>query len=74
MSCFIRRLDDVPVGTETCSIPFNKYDVPDLNCFIILIIKLSAHRDVFNQKKDSYRFALYGISLNITFTRRILIV
>jgi hypothetical protein len=30
------------MGTETCSLPFikYKYDVPDVNCFIILVIKL----------------------------------
>jgi hypothetical protein len=50
MTSFIRRPDDGPEGTETCSLPFNKYDVPDVNCFIILIIKLLAHRDDFNQK------------------------
>jgi hypothetical protein len=38
LTSFIRRPDDGPVGTETCSLPFNKYDVPDVNCFIILII------------------------------------
>jgi hypothetical protein len=36
------------VETETCSLPSIKYDVPDVNCFI-LVIKLLAHRDVFNQ-------------------------
>jgi hypothetical protein len=49
MTCFIRRPDYGPVGTETCSFPFIKYDVPDINSFIILLIKLLAHRDVFNQ-------------------------
>jgi hypothetical protein len=43
--------DDGPIGTETCSLPFIKYDVPDVNCCIILVIKLLAHRDVFNQTK-----------------------
>jgi hypothetical protein len=38
----IRRPDDGPVGTETCSLPFNKYDVLDVNCFIISITKLVA--------------------------------
>jgi hypothetical protein len=28
---------------------FIKCDVPDVNCFVILVIKLLAHRDVFNQ-------------------------
>jgi hypothetical protein len=27
-----------------------KYEVPEVNCVIILVIKLLAHRDVFNQK------------------------
>jgi hypothetical protein len=52
MTWFIRRPDDGPVGTETCSLPFIKYDVPDVNYFIILVIKLLAHRDVFNKKKE----------------------
>jgi hypothetical protein len=38
MTWFIRRPDDGPVQTETCSLPFIKYDVPDVNCFIILVI------------------------------------
>jgi hypothetical protein len=38
MIWFIRRPDDGPVGTETCSLPFIKYDVPDVSCFIILVI------------------------------------
>jgi hypothetical protein len=38
---------------ETCSLPFNKYDVPDVNDFIILIINILAHRDVFNQTSHS---------------------
>jgi hypothetical protein len=36
---FIRRPDYDPLRTETCSLPYNKYDVPDVNCFVILIIK-----------------------------------
>jgi hypothetical protein len=48
---FIRGPDDGPVGTETCSLPFIKYDVPDVNCIIILVIKLLQHRDVVNKKK-----------------------
>jgi hypothetical protein len=40
---FIRRPDDGPVGTETCSLPFIKYDVPDVNCFIILITNWVMH-------------------------------
>jgi hypothetical protein len=40
LTSFIRRPDDGPVRTETCSLPFNKYDVPDVNCVIILVIKL----------------------------------
>jgi hypothetical protein len=52
LTWFIRRPDDGPVRTETCSLPLNKYNVPDVNCFIILIIKLLAHRDLFNQKKN----------------------
>jgi hypothetical protein len=51
LTSFIRRPDDGPVGTETCSLPYNKYYMPDVNCFIILIIKILAHRDVFNKKK-----------------------
>jgi hypothetical protein len=31
--------DDGPVRTETCSLPFIKYDVPDVNYFIIVVIK-----------------------------------
>jgi hypothetical protein len=43
LTWFIRRHDDGPVGTETCSLPFikYKYDVPDVNCFIILAIHFS---------------------------------
>jgi hypothetical protein len=39
MTWFIRRPDDGPVGTETCSLPFIKYDVPDVNaelCYHLL--------------------------------------
>jgi hypothetical protein len=45
--------DDGPIGTETGSLPFikYKYDVHDENWFIILVIKLLAHRDVFNQNQ-----------------------
>jgi hypothetical protein len=51
LTWFIRKPDDGPVGTETCSLPYNKYDVPDVNCFIILVIQLLAHRDVFIKLK-----------------------
>jgi hypothetical protein len=37
LSWFIRRPDDGPIGTKTCNLPFIKYDVPDVNCFIILV-------------------------------------
>jgi hypothetical protein len=40
-----------PVRTVTCSLPFIKYDVPDVNLCIILVIKLLSYRDVFNKKK-----------------------
>jgi hypothetical protein len=60
MTWFIRRPDDGPIGTETCSLRFIKYDVPDVNCFIILVIKLLAHRDIFNQK--CYKFRLASIA------------
>jgi hypothetical protein len=43
-------IDDGPVRTETCSLPFIKYDVPEVKCFNILVIKLVVHRDVFNQR------------------------
>jgi hypothetical protein len=39
LTWFIRRPDDGPVQTETCSLSFIKYDVPDVNCFIILVFK-----------------------------------
>jgi hypothetical protein len=40
LTWLIRRPDDGPIGTETCSLPFikYKYDVQDENCFIILVI------------------------------------
>jgi hypothetical protein len=38
LTWFIIRPDDGPVGTETCSLPCIKYDVPDVDCFIILVI------------------------------------
>jgi hypothetical protein len=53
MYSFIKRPDDGPVQTETCSHPFIKYDVPDVNCFIILVIKILAHRYAFNHKKGT---------------------
>jgi hypothetical protein len=53
---YMFRSDDGPVGTDTCSLPFIKYDVPDENCFIILVIKLLAHQDVFNHKKYTDSF------------------
>jgi hypothetical protein len=67
LTWFIRRPDDGPVGTETCSLQFIKYDVPDVNCFIILVIKLLAHRDVFNKKK-SFR-PHYGPGVDFTSDR-----
>jgi hypothetical protein len=36
LTWFIRRPDDGPIGAETCSLPFIKYDMHDVNCFIIL--------------------------------------
>jgi hypothetical protein len=41
LTWFIRKPDDGPIGTETCSLPFikYKYDVHDVNCFIVLVIK-----------------------------------
>jgi hypothetical protein len=53
LTWFIRRPDDGPVETETCSLPFFRYGVPEVNCFIILVIELLAHRDVFNQTSHS---------------------
>jgi hypothetical protein len=50
------------VETETCSLPSIKYDVPDVNCFIILVIKLLAHRDVFSQ--TVLRFFARDISIS----------
>jgi hypothetical protein len=35
-----KKAYDGPVRTETCSLPFIKHDVPDVNCFIILVIIL----------------------------------
>jgi hypothetical protein len=39
LTWFIRP-DDGPIGTETCSLPYIKCDVPDVNCFIVLVIQL----------------------------------
>jgi hypothetical protein len=39
LTWFIRRPDGGPVRTETCSLPFIKYDVPEVNCFINFVIK-----------------------------------
>jgi hypothetical protein len=58
LTWFIRRPDDGPIGTETCSLPFIKYDVPDVNCFIILVIKRALLIQVFRIQ------CFYGTSNN----------
>ena len=42
LTCFVRRPDDGHIRTETCSLTHNKYDVFDVNCFIILTHSLPA--------------------------------
>jgi hypothetical protein len=52
MTWFMRRPDDSPVGTETCSFPFIKYDLRDVNCLIILVIRHDKGNSRFPQRHE----------------------
>jgi hypothetical protein len=62
MTWFLRRPDDGPIGTETCSLPFIKYDVHDENCFIILVIKYI----IFKPQNKRRRLRVKYIYLHFT--------
>jgi hypothetical protein len=50
--CLIKMIKQFTSGTSHLLYgrQYNKYDVPEVNCFfIILIVKLLASRDIFNQ-------------------------